>query len=87
MEKLQNSGLKQTKPEKRFFFREENKSFLVYDILNSEIFMINKTTKEFLDLLELNLPSKEIISIISKKYNLPKEKISKDLKLIVDCFK
>jgi len=62
---------------KRFFFRKEKKGFVIYDILNSEIFFINNTAKEILILIDEGLSKENVIKQISKKYNLPKKGIIK----------
>ncbi len=85
--KLQNFGLNQTKKAKRFFFREEKEGFLVFDSLNSNIFFVNKTSKEILLLIEENLNKISIVEIISKKYKISKNKSSQAVNLIWREFK
>jgi len=84
--KLQSFGLSPKKPT-RFFFRKEEKGFIVFDSLDSNIFFVNKTSKEILLLIEENLNKSFIIEIISKKYKISKDKSSKAVNLIWREFK
>ena len=84
---MQNFGLNQTKKAKRFFFRKEKEGFIVFDSLDSNIFFVNKTSKEIILLIEENLNKISIIEIISKKYKISKDKSSKAVNLIWREFK
>ena len=84
--KLQNFGLNHKNP-KRFFFRKENQGIIVYDGLDSNIFLVNKTSKEILLLIEEGLNKTSIVEIISKRYKISKNKSSRAVNLIWREFK
>ena len=81
--KLQNFGLSQTRKFQRFFFRKESKNFIVFDKLTSEIFFINKTTKEIISLLNKRLSIEEIVRKISNKYHISEERAIKGVNLVL----
>jgi len=86
-EKLQNSGLNQTKSSKRFFFRKESEGFVVYDSSSSEVFFTNKTAKEILILIDKGLSKEDIIKKISNRYNISKKNALSEVNNILEKIK
>lgn len=85
-EKSQNFGLS-PKTLKRFFFREEKEGFIVFDSFDSNVFFVNKPSKEILLLIDQNLNKGIIIDLIAKEYNISKNKSAKAVNLIWREFK
>ncbi len=71
---------------KNFKIEKLEDDFILYNELNDEIFLLNKSSKIVFDMCDGNFTFKEIVDIISDSLKIPKEIISKDVKNILNEF-